>query len=645
MTQRRSTSAPYLVGHGLRCGHVAERLAHLAAGLVQHEAVRHHGLERCGTARADGFQQRGLEPAAVLVRALEVEVRRPGQATVTQREGVGRAALEPHVDDVHHLLVVRRVPAGAEEAGGRRREPRVRAIRREPCHDAGDDRRVTQRLAGGAVDEDRDRHSPGALAADAPVGAAGDHGADAVAALRRHERRHRDGGQRAGADLVRPVQADEPLRRGAVDQRRLGPPGVRVGMHEPAAPDQPARRLQRRADRGGRLEDVDAGEERDGGHVAAVLAHALGDGDAVGAAQREILLAMRRRHVHQAGPLLGGDEVTQQDRRVVVVALAAKRVGAERPFEVRPVHDLQQVVRGDAERRADRPNQVQRHQDRLARPRQRALGHAVHAELRVVDGGAGSERAVARHGPGRRGPDHHRSAGERARQDGEAHPDRVAGVVVVLDLGFRQGGLLHRGPHHRAQPAVERAVQQEGADLAGDGGLGAVIHGGVARGPVTGHAQALELGRLHLQPALRVGAALGAEIQHRHGVLVAAGAAVLLLHLPLDRQAVAVPAGDVVRVEPGHAVRAHDHVLEDAVQRVADMQVPVGVDRPVMQDERGAARGGLPRARPQSDALPPGEDLRFALGQLAAQRELRRGQEDGVAVVGHSGIRRHVRQA
>src|SRR3546814_16098164 len=75
----------------------------------------------------------------------------------------------------------------------------------------------------------------------------------------------------------------------------------------------------------------------------------------------------------------------------------------------------------------------------------------------------------------------------------------------------------------------------------------------------------------------------------RHVVLVLAAGAVLLLDLPLDRQAVAVPAGHVDGLPPGHVLRAVDDVLEDLVQRVADVQVAVRVGRPVMQDENGRA--------------------------------------------------------
>ena len=69
----------HLVRDLLRRGDVAERLAHLAAVLVEHEAVGQHRPERRRAAGADCLQQaRGLEPAAVLVAALQIQVRRPG---------------------------------------------------------------------------------------------------------------------------------------------------------------------------------------------------------------------------------------------------------------------------------------------------------------------------------------------------------------------------------------------------------------------------------------------------------------------------------------------------------------------------------------------------------------------------------------
>ena len=53
---------------------VAERFRHLAALLVEHEAVGQDRAIGRAAARAAGFQQRGLEPAAVLIGAFEIEI-------------------------------------------------------------------------------------------------------------------------------------------------------------------------------------------------------------------------------------------------------------------------------------------------------------------------------------------------------------------------------------------------------------------------------------------------------------------------------------------------------------------------------------------------------------------------------------------
>src|SRR6185437_14010339 len=51
---------------------VADRFRHLAAILVEREPMREHAIERRAAAGAATLQQRRLEPAAVLVRALQI---------------------------------------------------------------------------------------------------------------------------------------------------------------------------------------------------------------------------------------------------------------------------------------------------------------------------------------------------------------------------------------------------------------------------------------------------------------------------------------------------------------------------------------------------------------------------------------------
>ena len=146
---------PQNVGAGLlddvlRLDAVLQRLRHLAAVLVEREAVGQHHVERRIAARAAGFEQRGLKPAAVLVGAFEIHhgvgaavalAPDAGEAgkvlRVFQHEGMGRAGIEPDVENVVDLGPFVGVVLGLEEARAprrwRTRRRRLPARRRRRC--------------------------------------------------------------------------------------------------------------------------------------------------------------------------------------------------------------------------------------------------------------------------------------------------------------------------------------------------------------------------------------------------------------------------------------------------------------------------------------------------------------------------------
>ena len=145
-------SAPASLMTRLRRHDVAERFRHFAALLVEHETVGQHRVVGRAAARAAAFQQRGMEPAAMLVRAFEIHhlvgaavmLRRMPQGRemlrVFQREGVGRAGIEPDVEDVVDLFVIGGVVVGRRGSARRRRlVPGVGAFVRESVDDAGVD--------------------------------------------------------------------------------------------------------------------------------------------------------------------------------------------------------------------------------------------------------------------------------------------------------------------------------------------------------------------------------------------------------------------------------------------------------------------------------------------------------------------------
>jgi hypothetical protein len=61
----------------LRRHDVAERLRHLSPVLGHDEAVRQHRIVRRAAARAAAFEERGMEPAAMLIGAFQIEIGRP----------------------------------------------------------------------------------------------------------------------------------------------------------------------------------------------------------------------------------------------------------------------------------------------------------------------------------------------------------------------------------------------------------------------------------------------------------------------------------------------------------------------------------------------------------------------------------------
>ena len=157
-------------------------------------------------------------------------------------------------------------------------------------------------------------------------------------------------------------------------------------------------------------------------------------------------------------------------------------------------------------------------------------------------------------------------------------------------------------------------------------------------GEIGHQAEPFELALLHLDPFRGIVAAFLAELGARHVVLVALLLAVLFLDLPFDGQAVAVPAGHEGRVLAHHALRAHHHVLEDAVQRVADMHVAIGVGRAVMQDEFFRAPPRLAQLVVEVLVLPARQNARLLLREAGFHGKIGLRQEDGVAVIARAGI-------
>src|SRR5262245_41491760 len=117
--------------------------------------------------------------------------------------------IDPDVHDVGNLLVVARV--GAEHFTRVELEPRIDATLRDAISDALEQLgRAGVPLAGLAMREQRQRHAPGALTRDAPVGSTRDHARDPLLTPGRRPAYLADLRERRLAQ-PRPLHADEPL--------------------------------------------------------------------------------------------------------------------------------------------------------------------------------------------------------------------------------------------------------------------------------------------------------------------------------------------------------------------------------------------------------------------------------------------------
>ena len=97
----------------------------------------------------------------------------------------------------------------------------------------------------------------------------------------------------------------------------------------------------------------------------------------------------------------------------------------------------------------------------------------------------------------------------------------------------------------------------------------------------------------------------------------------------------AVPARHIGRVEAAQRARFDDHVFEDLVDCVTDVDLAVGVGRAVVQDEGGCAAPRGTNLAVDVLVLPAGQHLGLAGGQVRLHGELRLRQVQRVLVVSH----------
>ena len=96
-----------------------------------------------------------------------------------------------------------------------------------------------------------------------------------------------------------------------------------------------------------------------------------------------------------------------------------------------------------------------------------------------------------------------------------------------------------------------------------------------------------------------------------------------------------VPAGNVGGIKTVQGLALDNNVLQDLVDGMTDMDIAIGIRRPVMQHEARPPLALLTQAAIQINLVPALQHFGLAIGQIALHREGRPGQVQGVFVISH----------
>ena len=638
-----------LLHHLFRCDDIAQRFGHLFALGIERERMCHDGPVGRMAHGAAGLQHRRMKPASVLVGAFQINIRHavlgPVRA-VAQNEGVGRAAVKPDIKDIKNLIVGVMIGVSPQEPRFcALLVPGIRAFGLEGFQHARVDRRIAQQIVRvGRLcvfpDKAGQWHAPCPLPRQHPVRPRLDHRIKAVApGLRGPGDQFVDRAQRPftyrGAVAVLPVtdrfvDGGKPLRAVQADHRRFRPPAMRVGDREALAGQERTHfgqlvdhRPVRPAGLAIWLQDAFTAKEWQIRAVRAVVKNVVGHRQAMFDADGIVIITVAGRGVHKAGSGIIGDVFARQQRHVKV------------PFAVRTLGTTQRVGAGQLRQFiGSYIAQTAIHIAVQTGCSKGIVGQIVGHDQTLADGGPAflwpprdlikaityrrpkTDRAVLRDRPGRRGPDHDLGAFKPlgACHARELHPDRICLAVVIFYLRLGQGCLFDRRPHHGLGALIKRAVHQEFLELLSDHALGVEIHRQIGVRPVSGNPQTLELITLDIDPAFGKLATFLTEVDDIHLILVAAPGAVLFFDFPFNRQAVAIPARHIAGVPAHHLLRPHNHILEDLVQCMANMQMPVRIRRAIVQGEGLAAFGLVAQAVIDPDLFPTRQPLGLAFG-------------------------------
>ncbi len=192
-------------------------------------------------------------------------------------------------------------------------------------------------------------------------------------------------------------------------------------------------------------------------------------------------------------------------------------------------------------------------------------------------------------------------------------------MLPVFDLRLRQRGPIGKAPMNRAHAAVDIAGRHQLAQHSDLGRVVRRVHRDIRLEPITDTSEPHEVLALQVDPLVGFRPADPPKLDLRHRARLLTQIA---RYLELDRHPVTVPSRHVRRPEAHHRSRPHGEVLEDLVERRAEMNAAIGIGRSVMEHPRPRLLARFDQSRVQAGLLPALEHLGFPLGQVPPHREV-----------------------
>ena len=206
----------------------------------------------------------------------------------------------------------------------------------------------------------------------------------------------------------------------------------------------------------------------------------------------------------------------------------------------------------------------------------------------------------------------------------EADINRRITFVFVFHFRFRERGAAIETPVHRFQTTINIAFFQQGAERTDFVRFVAEVHGFVRIIPFAQHTQTAEAGFLVIDLLIRVSAGFLDHFIHRQVF------AVQFFDLNFDRHAVAIPARYIRSIKAAQCACFDNHVFQNFIDGVAQMDVTVCIRRAIVQDEFRTTGSGFAHTFVDFFILPLFYPVRFAFGQITAHRESRFGHIDRI---------------